>query len=188
MGIHTVASTLGGSVLRFSVNAYCPVDTTTNPNYVGWWSLLDATHGDFAGNGQQRQNVIAEILANTYSEHLTPIITFLAGNSAACENYLGYLTSDHRTKNPNYAYNWRQEMQSFVTAMQQASTKLSSPSGETVGQALTDGRHFTYFEIGNEQNLNSESFSIFALFVRLAHVAVHRDLKTQHIEHRSRFT
>ena len=49
-------------------------------------------------------------------------------------------------------------MQSFVAAMQQAPTKLSSPSGETVGQALTDGRHFTYFEIGNEQNFNSESF------------------------------
>jgi hypothetical protein len=160
MGIHTVASTLGGSILRFSVNAFCPPDTTSNPSpyNVSYWSGLSATHGDFAGNGQQRQNVIAEILANIYSEHLTPIITFLAGNSAACENYLGYVTSDHKTKNPNYAYNWQQEMQSFVAAMQQAPTNLSSPSGETVGQALTDGRHFTYFEIGNEPDINSKSY------------------------------
>lgn len=162
----TVSHPLSGRLLRMSVNIPCS-DATNN---AGWWN----TQGSVTINGQtlgqadrgdsnnSTTSVIAQLLADAYRNNLVPIVTFQMDdqslsspqNPNSCDDYLGYKTfsSNDKTVNPNMGAHWQQAMQAFASTVLPEIQTYLTPSHLN----LTD--KYTYFEIGNEQNVHDPEY------------------------------
>ncbi len=105
-----------------------PLDCVINTPDYDYWSSASAANGN---NG-----TTFDLLQQAYSDNLIPIINFTAGNDPTCVSFLGATAT-------NGLPNWQEEMVNFVDTL-----KLTL--GSTPGM--------TYFEIGNEENINNDAY------------------------------